>query len=135
MTELPKLNRIKAMVEVVKKARKGDYSARVESEDENDEIDLLANEINLLIGKLSEQPNREMIKAALEESDSVLKATIESIQDGVLVVLGERSVSHYNSHFCKMWSIPKTVMETGDDRKLIDYVLPQLINPDLFVNR
>jgi two-component system cell cycle sensor histidine kinase/response regulator CckA len=68
------------------------------------------------------------------DSDSILSATLESIQDGVLVVTGGRSVSHYNSRFCKMWSIPDEIMSVGDGKMLTKIVSPQLIEPELFIS-
>jgi PAS domain S-box-containing protein len=68
------------------------------------------------------------------DSDSILSATLESIQDGVLVVTGDRSVSHYNSRFCSMWSIPDELMSASDGKTLTKYVSPQLIEPDLFIS-
>jgi PAS domain S-box-containing protein len=68
------------------------------------------------------------------DPDSILSATLESIQDGVLVVTGDRSVSHYNSRFCKMWSIPEAIMSAVDGKTLTRYVSPQLVEPGLFIS-
>ena len=75
----------------------------------------------------------EQASRALKESEAVLKATLESIQDGVLVVSKDGAVSHCNARFSEMWSIPSEVMALRSDQKLIEFVLPQLAAPDEFV--
>ncbi len=75
----------------------------------------------------------EQTSRALKESEAVLKATLESTQDGVLVVSKDGAVSHYNARFQQMWSIPSEVMALRSDQKLIEFVLPQLLAPDEFV--
>ena len=81
----------------------------------------------------TEIADRKRVEAALQESESVLKATLESIDDGVLVVSAKGFVSHYNFRFREIWSIPEETMSSHDDEKLMDYVLPQLIDPELFI--
>jgi signal transduction histidine kinase len=79
-----------------------------------------------------EVDKRKKTQEALRESSSVLNATFESISDGVLVVTGNGQVSHYNSRFAELWSIPDTVLATGDDAAMIDYVSSQLVDPKGF---
>lgn len=134
MSDRPKANRVNAMIAVIKKVSQGDYSAHLAPSNKNDEIDQLADEINLLIDRLGEKSAGEQLKKAEEARHSVLKAAMESIQDGMLMVLGKSKVSGYNAGFCQMWSIPNTVMAAGDERILIDLVLPQLINGDSFID-
>ena len=83
----------------------------------------------------TEIADRKRVEAALQESESVLKATLESIDDGVLVVSATGFVSHYNFRFREIWSIPEETMSSHEDEKLIDYVLPQLLDPEGFMAR
>ena len=83
----------------------------------------------------TEIADRKRAEAALQESESVLKATLESIDDGVLVVSATGFVSHYNFRFSEIWSIPEETMPSHDDEKLMDYVLPQLVDPEGFMAR
>src|SRR6266705_4619503 len=69
---------------------------------------------------------------------SVLRATLESTADGILVVdLGGKIVSH-NRHFEEMWHRPPALNAANDAaagrRRLIAHVRDQLVNPQLFVD-
>ena len=76
---------------------------------------------------------RKKTQAALNESDSVLRATLESTEDGLLVVDNNGKVTHYNSRFRDIWSIPEEILATRDDSQLIQTVLSQLVDPKQFV--
>ncbi len=78
---------------------------------------------------------RKTVEAALGNSEGILKATLDSTTDGILVVTREGVVSHYNSRFREIWSIPQALLETGEDAQMIAFVKSQLIDPDSFVSR
>jgi signal transduction histidine kinase len=78
---------------------------------------------------------REHSEETLRESQAVLEATLEAAQDGVLVVASDGSVSHCSSRFREMLSIPDDLDATSDHRVLVNYVLPQLVDPEGFVRR
>jgi len=66
---------------------------------------------------------------------SLLQATLDATADGILVIDREGKVVTYNRRFLEMWRIPRRVAETGEDEKLLGYVLDQLKNPDEFLER
>jgi two-component system cell cycle sensor histidine kinase/response regulator CckA len=72
---------------------------------------------------------------ALRESGELLKATIEATVDGILVVDENGKILHSNKRFDQIWNIPNELMETRNDRKLLDYVLDQLLYPDKFLTK
>jgi two-component system cell cycle sensor histidine kinase/response regulator CckA len=78
---------------------------------------------------------RRRAEAALQENQAILLATLESTQDGILVVARDGSVSHSNARFAELWSIPPGQLALRDDRAWIEYVRPQLRDPDAFVAR
>lgn len=78
---------------------------------------------------------RKEAEQALIASQSVLRATMESIRDGLLVVGKNGIISHYNSRFLEMWSIPEAIVAAKCDSDLIDYVTPQLRDPEQFAAR
>ena len=82
--------------------------------------------------EISERKNTE---EKLLQNDALLRATLESTADGILVVDKKGKVSIANERFAKMWNIPKELLETGDDKKLLDFVLSQLINPQAFITK
>lgn len=72
---------------------------------------------------------------ALRESEELLKATIEATADGILVVDENGKVLHANKRFAQIWNIPNELIETKDDKKLLDYVLDQLLYPNEFLTK
>jgi PAS domain S-box-containing protein len=70
---------------------------------------------------------------ALEKSLSMLKATVESTQDGILVVDTRGRVELSNRKFMEMWRIPGALLESGSDALLLDFVVNQLRDPAAFL--
>ncbi|MHB8883050.1 MAG: ATP-binding protein [Thermodesulfovibrionales bacterium] len=68
------------------------------------------------------------------KSLSLLKATVESTADGILVVDTKGKVTLYNPTFLALWKIPESLMALHDDNRLIEYVLDQLKEPDSFID-
>ena len=76
---------------------------------------------------------RTQAEATLQESKDILKATVESTADGILVVNGQGQVIYSNEIFATMWNIPSELLATGDDEKLIGCALEQLVDPEGFL--
>ena len=63
---------------------------------------------------------------------SLLRATLESTADGILVVDNSGAVVGHNRKFLTLWNIPDSVLATGDDSKLVASVRDQLRDPEGF---
>ncbi len=70
---------------------------------------------------------------ALENSLSLLKATLESTADGILVVDKTGRIQTTNKAFMEMWRIPADLAASGEDASLLKYVLAQLSDPEEFL--
>jgi PAS domain S-box-containing protein len=71
----------------------------------------------------------------LRESLALLRATLDSTADGILVVDENGKIVTYNRRFVEMWEIPDEVVASRDDNKALEFVLDQLVEPGLFVTR
>lgn len=78
---------------------------------------------------------RKRAEEALRASESVLRGTMESAADGVLVLDTEWRIMYVNRRFADMWSLPDGLLETRDASKIIPIVLDQLKDPDAFQTR
>ena len=77
----------------------------------------------------------EQLNNQLKESLSLLWATLEATADGILVVNHEGQWIINNRQFAEMWKIPEKILEAGDDKLALDFVLDQLIEPDAFIEK
>jgi PAS domain S-box-containing protein len=64
---------------------------------------------------------------------SLLRATIEATDDGMLVVDRERNVVAHNRRFVDMWRIPSDLADCDDDEALLATVRDQVEDPDQFL--
>ena len=69
----------------------------------------------------------------LDRSSSVLRATIESTADGLLVTDESGKVLCHNQLYMDMWPIPPELMETARHLPIIEYCSNFLKDPQLFV--
>jgi PAS domain S-box-containing protein len=66
---------------------------------------------------------------------SLLRATLESTADGILVVDRQGKIVSFNHKFLEMWNIPQKIVESRDDNQALSFVLNQLKNPEGFMNK
>jgi PAS domain S-box-containing protein len=78
---------------------------------------------------------RKREEKELQQSFSLIQATLESTADGILVVDRVGTITNYNAQFIRMWNIPENIMAKGVDREAINFVLAQLKSPKDFVSK
>jgi PAS domain S-box-containing protein len=69
----------------------------------------------------------------LTNTNSILNATIESTNNGILVVNSEGAIIKRNEKFSELWQIPEDILSTDDDTKLLAFILYQLTQPEEFL--
>jgi diguanylate cyclase (GGDEF)-like protein/PAS domain S-box-containing protein len=84
-------------------------------------------------GILVDITDRKAEEARLEHWFSLLRATLESTADGILVVDGKGKIVSFNQKFAQMWKIPGDILVAGDDQRALDAVRGQLKYPDRFM--
>ncbi|MEO5718200.1 MAG: ATP-binding protein [Chthoniobacterales bacterium] len=68
----------------------------------------------------------------LAHSLAMMRATLESTTDGILVTDYDANVTDFNQQFVTMWRVPAEVLATGLHQQLIEITRPQLADPDAF---
>ncbi len=92
-------------------------------------------EVEYLISLVNDISERKHAESELKLSLSLLKATLESTTDGILVVSTKGKITGFNSRFETIWKLPAIKISTFDDKKLIQIILPQLIDPESFLTK
>jgi PAS domain S-box-containing protein len=70
-----------------------------------------------------------------ESALSLLRATLESTADGLLVVDREGKIVRFNRKFVEMWHIPESIVASRDDNEALNFVLDQLKEPERFLKK
>jgi PAS domain S-box-containing protein len=78
---------------------------------------------------------REELEKERTEVISILDTALDSTVDGILIVNKAGKVEKSNKKFLELWKIPPSILETNDDAILIDYVINQLKNPEVFLEK
>jgi PAS domain S-box-containing protein len=84
----------------------------------------------------------KQVKEALEEktrqldhSLSILRATIESTADGILVTDEHDNVLRFNERYLEMWQIHPAIIDTGQHRHLLKFCCKYLTDPRQFLDK
>ena len=68
----------------------------------------------------------EQKTAELARSLAMLRATLESTSDGILVTDGEGTITGFNENFLSMWTLPRAVMAGGIHQRVVDLAVAAL---------
>jgi len=71
----------------------------------------------------------------IEESLSLLNATLESTADGILVIDRQGRMVKFNRKFVQMWNIPESIVRSRNDDEALAFVLEQLKDPESFLSK
>ncbi|KTC74693.1 GGDEF domain-containing sensory box protein [Legionella birminghamensis] len=72
---------------------------------------------------------------SLQQSLSLLRATIESSADGILVVNLDKKIIDFNTKFVDMWQIPESIMDLGSETLMLEYMVEQLQESEEFLRQ
>jgi len=78
---------------------------------------------------------RARVEEQVDRTLALLRATLESTADGILVVDRQEKIVSYNRKFIEMWRIPDRILASRDDNQALAFVLDQLKDPDRFVKK
>lgn len=88
-----------------------------------------------LVGFIEDITQRREAEAEASRSLSLLRATLESTADGILVVDLSGKILSFNQKMADMWEIPAEIFACGDDQRAIDAALDKLIRPEEFMSK
>jgi len=77
---------------------------------------------------------RKQSEAARDRSLAMMRATLESTADGILVVNADGRIETFNGNFAEMWRIePPATIDDGAEALLLHAILDQLVEPEKFL--
>jgi PAS domain S-box-containing protein len=82
-----------------------------------------------------ENRQRRYTEKQLQDSLSLLNATLEATADGILVIGLDGTVRSYNKRFVEMWNVPDATLATGRQEDLLRWATPQLEQPEEFLSK
>jgi PAS domain S-box-containing protein len=85
------------------------------------------------IGVAFDVTDRKEIQGELEKTVSLLKATLDSTADGIMVFDHEGKLVTYNRKSLEMWKIPEEMATSANRDELLAFVLDQVKDPGGFV--
>lgn len=77
--------------------------------------------------------DRKEAEETIRSNEQLLRSILDSTGDGILVVDEHGQIINTNANFANLWQIPRELIDTGDDKILLDYVLSQLADPEAFL--
>lgn len=72
---------------------------------------------------------------SLQQSLSLVKATLESSSDGILVINNTGDIIDFNKKLLDMWRLPRNILQDRKGAAIFDQVKSQLINAKEFFDR
>jgi PAS domain S-box-containing protein len=88
-----------------------------------------------LVGSCWDVTDRWQATRRGDTSTSLFQATLDAVEDGVLVIDKDGRVAAFNRRFCELWRIPEELIRQKDDQTLLAFVADQLEDPTGFLSR
>ena len=95
----------------------------------------LTGQVAAAVDVVRQYDERRRAEEALRRGEELLRATLESTADGILVVDDGGRAAYLNARFAEMWRIPQDLLDERDDARLLDYVVEQLSEPNAFLEK
>lgn len=113
---------------------------KIRKYDTNEIIDVYSvatydKEKRIVFGVIRDITDRKNQEIEIEKNISLLKATLESTADGILVVDYNGDVVLHNKKFIDMWNLPDKFIDEKEDDNILKYAVNQLKYPEEFINK
>ncbi|MBW4614329.1 MAG: EAL domain-containing protein [Desmonostoc vinosum HA7617-LM4] len=83
----------------------------------------------------AEIAERQRVQAELEKLLSLQQATLESANDGILLLDSQGKITGFNQKFIQIWGIPESLMKSGNYKQALRVALKQLEKPRKYLAR
>ncbi len=112
--------------------------------DEDEEIKdvALRNASSILKARRRAEQDLLLANSALERKSeelarslAMMKATLDSATDGILVIDGDLQVTTFNQKFTEMWRLPESLLQTQDHVAITDMIAANFANADEYTRR
>ena len=92
-----------------------------------------------LLQRVQELERESLKRAEAEERSekaiSILRATLESTADGIVVVNRHGRVVSFNQRFQDLCRIPESLMAAKDDNRVMAHIMDQVKDPEIFLQK
>jgi PAS domain S-box-containing protein len=76
-----------------------------------------------------------ILRRRVRAQTEIIRTTLESTADGILVVNSEGKVVTYNQKFSEMWKVPEEILAAKDENTILGHALTQLKDPGQHLER
>lgn len=90
---------------------------------------------DLVMAHTEDISKRKQAEEEIHFKNVLLETQTESSIEGILAVDNEGKVISHNKRFNEIWELPAEIIETKDDKKMIQFVVDRLKNPDAFIEK
>ncbi len=88
-----------------------------------------------IMGQAVDITERKNAELSLQKSESILKATMDAMNDGMLIVSSDGTITHSNRRFNQIFNFPVKLIGVTDENVLLEYAKEQLTDPNKFYQR
>jgi len=89
--------------------------------------------LGLLLLAIVAYLHERRLRMRLDDSNSLLNATLESTADGLLVIDQQHTILAYNQNFANLWQVPQAMMARRNSHEVMGFAACQAAEPDLFL--
>ncbi|MEO8081916.1 MAG: PAS domain-containing protein [Caldimonas sp.] len=89
----------------------------------------------LYVVALHDRSEQQRVERQAEVAAARLQATLESVNDGVLVTDDAGHISQFNRRFAAIWGVPEEMLALRADDEIFDWMRSQLSSPAVYMRR
>ncbi len=76
-----------------------------------------------------------ILRRQARSQTALIQTALEATADGILVLDEHERIVNYNQKFIEMWRLPQQILDSRENRQVLEYVQPQLKDPAAFMEK